>query len=81
MGQRLVIIINQSDASVQAIFGVAHFSGIITHKIFLIKGGLICQKNVGTVTLRWGGDLYAGGTYSEGGTYMLVYTVYYGSLV
>jgi hypothetical protein len=22
-----------------------------------------------------GGDLYAGGTYSEGGTYMLVYTV------
>jgi hypothetical protein len=25
-----------------------------------------------------GGDLYAGGTYSEGGTYMLVYTVFSG---
>jgi len=61
--------------SASYIFSVAHFSGIITHNIYLIKGGLICQKNVRTVTLCWGGDLYAGGTYSEGGTYMLVYTV------
>jgi hypothetical protein len=49
--------------SASYISGVAHFSGIITHNIYLIKGGLICQKNVGTATFRWGG------------TYMLVNTV------
>jgi hypothetical protein len=53
--------------SVSYIFGVAHFSGIITHNIYLIKGGLICQKNVGTVTLRWGGTYMPGGLIAKGG--------------
>jgi hypothetical protein len=69
LGQCLVIIIHQSDASILAIFLVRRPLQVLQPTIYLIKGGLICQRNVGTATLRWGG------TYSEGGTYMPVYTV------
>jgi hypothetical protein len=41
---------------------VAHFQ-VLRPTIYLIKGGLICQQNIGTATLRWGG------------TYKPVYTV------
>jgi hypothetical protein len=35
---------------------VAHFQ-VLRPTIYLIKGGLICQQNIGTATLRWGGTL------------------------
>ena len=42
--------------------GIASFLTLV-----LIKGGLISQKNVGTVTLSWGGAYKPGGLIAKGG--------------
>ena len=40
---------------------------VLQPTIYLIKGGLICQQNVGTATLRWGGSYMRGGLIAKGG--------------